>query len=528
ELQMQQAMTEELMSEKMSTEDKSSFTINGFIEARYENMDIKKGGYSTNNQSGSLVSYKLWKNREVGQFSVRNLNMYFDFKYGQKLRAFSEIKFLEYPSGTTKILGDPTTTDDGNGSFISYGSIYIERAWVDYKFNDLFKMQFGKMLTPFGIWNVEHGAPILPSIRVPASISYGMVPNNFVGINLHGNTLLKNWEFEYNAFVSNGRGVWNVENNNNKGIGASVNFKVPTKFLNKLVFGGMYYTGKEILEQQQKYDVPYTDTTYISGNEYLSFYDTIKNSAKEYCYTFHLATGYKKLEINAEYVYNNIKYENYNGIDNLNNRLFYRPDNRSLVESASANFAALPAGLTAAMGTLGTFGNDSTLIQALTALTAAGVNDTAHPLYGVYYGVGALIQGFNGGAKTVADAKKTNTPEGVAAFINSYYGYAMPLVTLNPKRSGYYIMSRYLLTPKFYPYFTYEAADPGDNDPFPPVKVYIFGFNYKPMPVITFKIEHSWQKFKREPLVTGYTQSAIASTRVEDFNYLQMSVSYAF
>jgi len=445
-----------------------------------------------------------------------------------------EVKYMEYPSGSSKYLGDPTVTDDGNGSFISHGSIYIERAWIDYKIMDSLKFQFGKILTPFGIWNVEHGAPVLPSIRVPASISYGMVPTNFVGLNVHGNKLLGNWELEYNAFLSNGRGVWNVENNSNKGLGASVNFKVPTKFLKKLVFGGMYYLGKENLEQQQRYDVPLNGSdTYTSGKEYISFYDTVRNSAKEYCYTLHFATGYKKLELNAEYVYNNIKYDNYNGIDNLNNRLFYRPDNRDLMTEASSNFTDLPGGLNSAMTELnGAFGNDSTLTQTLTALTAAGVNNSAHPLYGVYRGVGALIQGFNGANKTVRDAKLTNTPEGMAKFNNTYYGYAMPLNTLRAKRGGYYIMTRYLLHPKLYPYFTFEAADPGDNDPFPPVKVYIFGINYKPLNVVTCKAEYSLQRFKKEGIQTGYSSSAsianVATTRSEDFDYFQMSISYAF
>ncbi len=549
QLEFQKAMTEELMGDQTSTEAKSSFKVNGFIEFRYENMDIKNGEFdATLNPTGSKVSYKLWKNRESGQFSVRNLNMYFDFKYGQNLRAFSEIKYMDYPSGSSKILGDPTVTDDGNGSFIGHGSIYIERAWLDYKINDFFKLQFGKMLTPFGIWNVEHGAPVLPSIRVPASISYGFVPNSFVGLNIHGNRLLKNWEFEYNAFVSNGRGIWNTENNENKGIGVSVNFKAPTKFLNKLVFGGMYYTGKEVMEQQQKYDVPFSDTVYVSGKEYVSFYDTVKNSAKEYCYTLHFATGYKKFELNAEYVYNKIDYDNYTGIDNLNNRLFYRPDNRDLMTASATSLTPLATGITAAQtgGLLPAIGitdatnlttTSATLGATITTVTAAGAG---HPLYGQIGTMQSLkgnidaylINGFSGGAKTIGDAKRVNTPEGVANFIDSKYGYALPLNTLEAKRSGYYVMARYILTPKFYPYFTYEAADPGDNDPFPPVKIYIIGLNYKPLPVVTFKIEHSWQKFKKdEPIYTGYTQPAIvkvADKRVEDFNYFQMSVSYAF
>lgn len=553
QFEMQKAMMEELMGDQTSTAAKQEFKIAGFIEFRYENMDIEAGPWIDATQTGSKVSYKLWKNRERGAFSVRNLNVYSDFTYGKNVRAFMEVKYMEYPSGGTKYTGDPTVTDDGNGSFISHGSIYIERAWVDYKLKDSLKLQVGKLLTPFGIWNVEHGAPVLPSIRVPASISYGFVPTNFVGINIHGNKLLGNWEVEYNAWVSNGRGVWNVETNANKGIGASLNIKAPVKFLNKLVFGGSYYKGKENLDYSQKFYAAALITNADSKQEtvYNTYYDIIKNTAREYCITGHVSLSWKKLDINYEYVYNNIKYENYNAVDNLNNRLFYRPDNAELVEgvAASATLAQLNAGLQQAKagGLLTGIGITDNTNLATASATMNGVvaqidaTGNSHPLYGqrttllqLKGGIDSVIAGFDASGKTMNNIY--NLPGNRAGAANmltpaTKYGYALPLVSLNPVRKGFYAMARIMLHPKFYPYFTYEAADPGPNDPFPKIKVMIYGLNYKPLNVVTCKAEMSFQKFDNGAITTGYSGSQVskvAATRNEDFKYLQMSVSYAF
>jgi hypothetical protein len=118
-----------------------------------------------------------------------------------------------------------------------------------------------------------------------------------------------------------------------------------------------------------------------------------------------------------------------------------------------------------------------------------------------------------------------------ALLMNSKYGYAMPLVSKVAKRKGIYSIHRYNITNNFYPYFVYEAADPGPNDAFPKGKIYMVGFNYKPVPVVTCKLEYSWVDLEETALKTGYSVSgldAVGSTRSEDFEYLQMSVSYAF
>ena len=62
--------------------------------------------------------------------------------------------------------------------------------------------------------------------------------------------------------------------------------------------------------------------------------------------------------------------------------------------------------------------------------------------------------------------------------------------------------------------------------------LYTIGLNYKPVPVVTCKLEYSVIDFEDNvPIYTGYTGSsvsAIATTRSEDFDYFQASVSYAF
>ncbi|MBP7652128.1 hypothetical protein KA977_01815 [Candidatus Dependentiae bacterium] len=310
--------------------------------------------------------------------------------------------------------------------------------------------------------------------------------------------------------------------------------------MKKLVFGASYYTGKEVLEAQQKYYAQYYNTA--GETELLTFYDSIRNAADEYSVAFHLATGYKKLELNAEYILNKIDYENNVGIDNLNYRLFYRPDNVSLIDGTATTLKtsinATYAGMNTANPNLGGFTvaqflgiNDATTLAAASALVTASVLDATTKAQ-LLAGLGA---GMATGKTTFGQLRDSVTPKEATNYMaatgnTTKYGYASPLATLKATRKGYYVMARYLLSSKVYPYVYYESADPGDNDVFPPVKLWVFGINYKPVPVVTFKTEYSIQKFKKEGITTGYTGTAatIASTRCEDFDYFQVSVSYAF
>ena len=47
QIDFQKAMTDELLSAQTDAGDKSTFKMAGFIEFRYENMDIKNGEYTT-------------------------------------------------------------------------------------------------------------------------------------------------------------------------------------------------------------------------------------------------------------------------------------------------------------------------------------------------------------------------------------------------------------------------------------------------------------------------------------------------
>jgi hypothetical protein len=531
EVEMNKLMLDDLMGSGESSGPKASFRINGFIEFRYEDMTWE----SNNKKSEAPLTYGAWSYADPGQFGVKNLNMYFDFSYGNKIRAFSEIKFLNNPTGVEEFMyDDRTVANDGNGSFISFGSTYIERAWIDYKVNDSFKVKAGKFFTPYGIWNVEHGAPILPSIKVPITIAYGILPNRQVGINFHGDRLIGDWEFGYNAYVSNGRGDWTIENNINKAFGMNFNFKVPTKYLKSLAFGFGVYSGKEILKANQNYlkKVNMAD----GSSEYLVFSKEVENEVREKSFAAHFAAAWKKIELNAEYIYNKLKYDDLTGINNLNYRLFYRPDNKKFIDGTVANSSvqALSGGLKllgADSSTTTTISDYVTFldgqITGATAIYGAG-SDTVINLMTVRGGLLTIQSKYQ--ADTVGEVVGMTTVEGVASVLNTEYGNACPLLDKSITRKGFYALLQYHLTTNITPYFLYELTDPGENDAFQKVQVTAIGINYKPLPVVTLKMEYSMQRFKDEESLMYDNDTVIldGKDRKEDFNYFQTSVSYAF
>ena len=60
--------------------------------------------------------------------------------------------------------------DPGNGpgsDTVSWGSIILERAYIQWSKLDWLGVRVGQFLTPYGIWNVDHGTPTLITMFRP-------------------------------------------------------------------------------------------------------------------------------------------------------------------------------------------------------------------------------------------------------------------------------------------------------------------------------------------------------------------------
>ncbi len=224
------------------------FNISGFMSFQYQKMDVK----SDDNPLKDLVN-------EQEHFRLNNLNVYLSFNVSDELLAFSEIKFIFAPTGKEArtpvdsngyvYLGDNSTTidrvlvtpfdnsaiDNQNSNF-KYGSIYIERAYIEWNTLPYATLRFGRYITPFGIWSQDHGDPAVTTVRLPFLVStpyptYSM-PLWQTGVELVGKLPITDIDLyiDYAAYVGNGISDSESildEEDKNKSVGGFLSFKLP-------------------------------------------------------------------------------------------------------------------------------------------------------------------------------------------------------------------------------------------------------------------------------------------------------------
>lgn len=93
----------------------------------------------------------------------------------------------------------PETTTD------KYG-LNLERVHIDIKFRDEFKLRFGKFITPAGVWNVDHGSPVVLTVRQPLQTTTTPIfPESQLGMMAFGRTPLGDHDLDYSGYISGGR-----------------------------------------------------------------------------------------------------------------------------------------------------------------------------------------------------------------------------------------------------------------------------------------------------------------------------------
>ena len=149
-------------------------------------------------------------------FYLGRLNLYYDAHPASDFRFLAETRFSLYPSGTSagvsstgQVMRTSTQVSDISSSnataSVNWGSVILERAVLDWTRYPLFSVRAGLFLTPFGIYNVDHGSPTLIAASLPIYISQGWIPERQLGLQLFGSYPIAPWELGYFATVSNGR-----------------------------------------------------------------------------------------------------------------------------------------------------------------------------------------------------------------------------------------------------------------------------------------------------------------------------------
>lgn len=149
-------------------------------------------------------------------FLVGNLNLYAGAELGDGWRTLTEFRLLYAPHGTlasdqlfvaAPVRTDATVGDPADlGRPLRWGGVEIERAWLEYSAHPLLTIRGGQWLTPYGIWIVDHGSPVIIGVRRPFVVGEALIPERQTGVQIYGSQLVGRTELGYFLSLSNGRG----------------------------------------------------------------------------------------------------------------------------------------------------------------------------------------------------------------------------------------------------------------------------------------------------------------------------------
>jgi hypothetical protein len=188
-------------------------------------------------------------------FAVGNLNLYLDADLTNDFKSLIEVRFLFLPSGTDDP-NKPGVLDPSVDSryaaakdyadldrLVKWGAIEVERAYVEYTLHSLLRARAGRFLTPWGIWNVDHGSPVIIATMRPYIIGEGFFPEAQTGFEFFGNYGFGDATAGYHVTLSNGRGPVEqyADFDTNKALGARLWLNM--KYVGDLTFGASAYAG---------------------------------------------------------------------------------------------------------------------------------------------------------------------------------------------------------------------------------------------------------------------------------------------
>jgi hypothetical protein len=199
------------------------------------------------NHSTDIVTPRL------STFYVGNFNLYLSAELG-RWRSLSEVRFTYLPDGTTTF--DTTTGTAGRIStaYPDYadwnrskkvGGVIIERVSLEYSADSLLTVRVGQFLTPYGIWNVDHGSPVVIGVTRPYIVGNEWLPSHQTGLELLGSYAIKATQVGYHLTLSNGRGPIDTyqDLDSNKAIGWRIWVKHYTS-IGTMALGTSGYKGR--------------------------------------------------------------------------------------------------------------------------------------------------------------------------------------------------------------------------------------------------------------------------------------------
>jgi hypothetical protein len=213
-------------------------------------------------------------------FLMTNLNLYFKSQMTKKLSAMGELRFSFLPHGQERdyeyelyekddsgnwrrsmVTGSyervsTEVQDPNNTMYYRQGGLMIERIHLTWEAKDWFNVIAGRYLTPYGIWNIDHGSPVVIPIHLPYIQLREMVPPAQTGLQVYGRLFLGRSDlfFDYAVTLSNGHGpaeqVLDYDNNKALGLRLHGSYESPNFRLSMGAYGmmGKYTDHKKVVQ----------------------------------------------------------------------------------------------------------------------------------------------------------------------------------------------------------------------------------------------------------------------------------------
>ncbi|HEU5073052.1 MAG TPA: hypothetical protein VFU02_02750, partial [Polyangiaceae bacterium] len=247
----------EMMAEAQAAEIEGQLSPAGDLETDEYKLDIY--GFVDFTYGYAVKNFAL--DDPYDSFAIGRFNVYLASQLGDNWNSLAEVRFTYLPHGNTAFTttGTPTRTDTTVGDYtdlnrpIQWGGIIIERAWLEYNAHPLLNIRGGHWLTPYGIWNVDHGSPVIIGVRRPFIVGEALLPESQTGLEIHGTHNLEPIQLGYHLTLSNGRGPVDQysDMNDNKAVGGRLFARADMSTANALTLGFSGYRGQYTDRTQQ-------------------------------------------------------------------------------------------------------------------------------------------------------------------------------------------------------------------------------------------------------------------------------------
>ncbi len=147
-------------------------------------------------------------------FYIGSLNLYLSKNLSETFRTMAEVRLTYLPNGSFDATPggyaqtSTSVLDYANGQMQTrWGGIILQRVYLEWQLHRYVAVRGGQFLTPFGIWNVDHGSPVYIPVQRPLAITGNMFPERQTGLEVLGRWNANNENtFGYHLTLSNGTG----------------------------------------------------------------------------------------------------------------------------------------------------------------------------------------------------------------------------------------------------------------------------------------------------------------------------------